>query len=177
MPADHRRSNRAGDVDVAGRDVRYQGPQRVKRRFHANFFLLLDLKLDLVHRDVSRTLDHDLHVVTPSDARQFSKGFQFRELRRVTSVGNRTRSEPVAQRESYVVFSKNAADAFEVLIEKILLMILDHPFRENGAAAAYDSSYAACCQRNVLDQNARVNSHVVYALLCLLLDYFEHQRG
>ena len=97
IPADHRRPDGTGDVVIPGCDVRYQRPQRIEGRFKADLFLFLHLQLDLVHRDVSRPLDHDLHVVPPRDLRQLSQSFEFRKLCSVTGIGNRSGAEPVAE--------------------------------------------------------------------------------
>ncbi len=56
-------------------------------------------------------------------------------------------------------------------------MVLDHPLGEDGTAAADDAGDAAGGQRNVLDQDAGMDSHVIDALLGLLLDDFEHERS
>jgi hypothetical protein len=132
------------------------------------------LQLNLVHRDVSRPFDHDLHVVTPGDPGQFSQGFKFCKLGRVTGIGNRPRTEPVAERESNIIFLEDPANTLEVLIQKILFVILHHPFRQNGAAATDDSGYAVCRQGDVLNQYACVDRHIVDALLRLFLDDLEH---
>ena len=53
-------------------------------------------------------------------------------------------------------------------------MVLHHPLGENRAAAADDSRDALGGQRNVLDQHARVDGHVIHALLGLLFDHLQH---
>ena len=65
VPADHGRANGAGDVVVAGSDVRDQRAERVERRFVAQFDFFFHLQLDLVERDVARAFDHYLHVMLP----------------------------------------------------------------------------------------------------------------
>src|SRR5947208_6272911 len=53
-------------------------------------------------------------------------------------------------------------------------MVMRHPLRENGSATTHDSRDALRDQRQILDQHASVNSHVIHALLSLFLDYFKH---
>ena len=53
-------------------------------------------------------------------------------------------------------------------------MVVSHPLRENGAAAAHDAGDALGNQRQILDQHAGVNRHVVHALRGLLFDHFQH---
>ena len=95
MPADHRGSNRAGDVVVAGSDVRDERAKRVERRFVAPFHFLVDLLLNFVHGNVAGAFNHDLDIVLPGFFCEFAKDFQFSELRFVARVGNRTRPQSI----------------------------------------------------------------------------------
>ena len=52
-------------------------------------------------------------------------------------------------------------------------MVFDHPFGENRAAAADDAGYAVFGERNVLDENASMDCHIIHTLLGLLFDDFE----
>ena len=49
-----------------------------------------------------------------------------------------------------------------------------HPLRQQRAAAAHDARDAVAHQRQEFAQHARVDRHVIHALLGLLLDHFEH---
>ena len=72
VPADHRRSDGARDVIVAGRDVGGERTERVERRFAAQAKLLVHVVLDQVHRHMPGSLDHRLHVVLPRDLRELA---------------------------------------------------------------------------------------------------------
>ena len=61
-----RGANSRGDVVIAGRNVRHQRAEHVKRRFVTDFPFLLNVHLDQVHRNVARPFDHDLAAVLPS---------------------------------------------------------------------------------------------------------------
>ncbi len=87
MPADHRRADRRSDVVVARRDIGDQRSQRIERRVMAQLALLDHLQLDLVERNVSRTLDHHLNVVLPGRLRQFAQRLQFGKLRLIARIG------------------------------------------------------------------------------------------
>ena len=56
-------------------------------------------------------------------------------------------------------------------------MVVGHPLGKDGAAAADDAGDALGNQRQILDQHAGVDRHVVDALLGLLFDDFEHDVG
>ena len=73
--------------------------------------------------------------------------------------------------------AKNFGDVVEALVEEVLLVVVRHPLRQDRAAAADDAGDALGDQRQVLDQHAGVDGHVVHALLGLLLDDFEHDVG
>src|SRR5579863_1125248 len=73
---------------------------------------------------------------------------------------------------------EDLADVFEALVQHVLLMVLYHPLGQDRAAAAHDTGDAPGGERDVLDEDAGVDGHVIHALLGLLLDYFQHDaRG
>ncbi len=55
--------------------------------------------------------------------------------------------------------------------------MMGHPLRQDRAAAAYDAGDPLRYQRQVLDEHAGVDRHVVHALRGLLLDHFQHDVG
>ncbi len=75
------------------------------------------------------------------------------------------------------MLGENLGDVVEALVEEILLVVVRHPLRQDRAAAADDAGDALGDQRQVLDQHAGVDGHVVDALLGLLFDDFEHDVG
>jgi hypothetical protein len=56
--------------------------------FVAEVHFLLDLHLDLVHRNVAGAFDHHLHIVLPGLFRQLSQRLELGELRFVAGVGD-----------------------------------------------------------------------------------------
>ena len=99
--------------------------------------------------------------------------FSSAELRFVGGVGDGAGAEAVAEREADVVLRHDFHDAVEVLVEEVLLVVVGHPLREDGAAAAHDAGDALRDHGHVLDEHAGVDGEVVDALLRLLLDDFE----
>src|SRR5579884_1902666 len=167
VPADHRRTDRTGDVIVPRRDVGNERPERVERRFFTDLELLVHVLFDEVHWNVSGAFDHDLHVVSPRNIRELAQRFELGELRRIVRIRGASRTQPVAQRERDVVRLHNLADLFEMRVEEVLLVMREAPLRQNGTAAGNDSGDAICRQRHVPQQNAGMNGKVIYALLRL----------
>ena len=99
---------------------------------------------------------------------------EFGELGFVAGVGHATGAQSVAEGEADVVLLENLDDIVEALVEEVLLVVVGHPLRENCAAAADDAGDALRDQRQVLDQHAGVDGHVIDALRGLLFDDFEH---
>ena len=118
--------------------------------------------------------DHDLHVVLPGDFGEFAQGLQLGELRLIAGVGDAAGAQAIAQGEADVVLREDLADVLETFVQHVLLVILDHPLGQDGSAAAHDSGDALRGHRDVLDEHAGMDGHVVDALLGLLLDDFEH---
>jgi hypothetical protein len=89
----------------------------------------------MVHRHVARAFVHDLDVVLPCDARQFSLRLELRELRLVIRIRNRPGTQPVAEGERDVVHAHDLADFAEMRVRKILLMMGKAPLGEDRATA------------------------------------------
>ena len=86
IPADHRRTDAAGDVVVAGRNVGGERSERVERRFAAPLELLGHVFLDHVQWHVARAFVHHLHTFGPRAPGQFALPFEFAELRLIVRV-------------------------------------------------------------------------------------------
>ncbi len=176
--AEHGRARVAGhggadggrDVVVAGRDVGDERPQHVERGLVALLDLALDVHGDLVERHVPRPLHHHLHVLLPGLARQVAEGPELRELRGVAGVGQAAGTQAVAQGERHVVLPRDLQDLVVVHEERVLLAVVDHPLRVQGAAARHDASDAVLHQGQVLVEDSAMDGHVVHALLGLVLD-------
>src|SRR5437870_11681178 len=91
--------------------------------------LLLHVLFDEMHRDVARPLVHDLAAVLPGDLRQLALRLQLGELRLVVGVGDRSRTQAVAEAEGDVVCGHELADLAEARVEKILLVMREAPLR------------------------------------------------
>jgi len=118
--------------------------------------------------------DHHLHVVFPGLFGELAQGFQLGELGLVAGVGDAAGTQSVPQRKGDVVLPEDLADVFEALVEHVLPVVLHHPLGQDGAAAADDAVMRRVVERDMLDQHAGVDGHVVHALLALLLDDVQH---
>ena len=76
----------------------------------------------------------------------------------VARVGEAARPEAVAERVGDVVLAHDRADLVEELEHRVLLAVVDHPLREQRAAARDDAGDARADQREVLAQHARRGS-------------------
>ncbi len=83
--------------------------------------------------------DHHLHVVLPGFFRQLAQSLQFGELGFVAGIGDAAGTQAVAQRKADVILLENLADVVEAFVEEILLVVVRHPLRQDGAAAAHDA--------------------------------------
>ena len=62
VPAGECRADAARDVVVAGGEIGHERAEDVERRAVADFDLLLDVHLNLIHRDVTGAFDHHLRT-------------------------------------------------------------------------------------------------------------------
>ena len=95
---------------------------------------------------------------------------QLGELGLVVGVGDRARTQPVAEREGDVVGGEDLAQLLEVRVEEVLLVVGQAPGGQDRPAPADDAGHALGGQRHVAQQHAGVDGHVVDALLGLLDD-------
>ena len=167
-PADHRGADRRGDVVVAGRDIGDQRPQRIERRFAAQLHLEIDVLLDLVHPDMAGAFDHRLDIVLPRDLRELAERLELRQLGAIVRVRRRARAQAIAERERDIVLFHHLADALELGVEEVLLVVREAPLRHDRTAARHDAGHPVRGQRDVRHPDARVDREVIDALLRLL---------
>ena len=163
------------DVVVARRDVRDERSEHVARRVAAEALLELHVRLDLVVRHVARSLDHDLDAALPGAVHELAERDELRELAAVRRVGRAPRAHAIAKADGHIVLLADVEDVIVVLVERVLHLVVQHPARDEGAAAAHDVHDAALAA-HALDGAARdaaVQRHEVRAIFCLLLDRLE----
>ena len=120
VAGDLRGADRAGDVVIAWCDVGDQRSQRVERGSVAELLLTLHVLAHQMQRDVARTLDHHLHIVTPGAPGQLRQGVQLGELCLVVRVGDGPGAQPVAQREGDVVGGEDLTELVVMGVEEVL---------------------------------------------------------
>src|SRR3954447_16294162 len=110
VPAYHRRADRAGDVIVAGRNIRGERPEGVEWRFVTPLELFLHVLFDHVHGDVARAFVHHLHMLRPGALSQLALRVQFRELRLIIGVSNTAWTQTVADGKADIVGGHDLTD-------------------------------------------------------------------
>ena len=75
------------------------------------------------------------------------------------------------------MLGEDFANIVKAVVEEILLVVVGHPLCQDRAAAAHDAGDAFRNHRQILDEHAGMDGHVVHALLGLLFDDFEHDVG
>src|SRR5215469_17182384 len=100
--------------------------------------LLVHILLDHLHRDMTRALVHHLDAMFPGSASELTLSVELGELRFVVGVGNRAGAQPVTDRKGDIVRSHDLANFVPMRIEKVLLMMSQTPFRQDGTAPRHD---------------------------------------
>ena len=112
--------------------------------------------------------DHHLAALVPGDLGQLAQRLQLRELRAIVGVGDRARTQAVAERERHVILAHDVADLVELLVEEALAMAREAPARHDRAAARDDAGHALRGQRHIGQAHAGVDGEIIDALLGLL---------
>src|SRR5689334_12754548 len=162
---------------VTRRNVRYERSKCVERRLITDFLHPFHVHLDLMHRDMSGSFDHHLNVPRPRPSGELTQSIELGELRAITGVGDAAGTQTVAERDSNVVIAEDVEHVVESLVERILFPVRHHPYGVQRTTAADDAGDAPVDEWQVLDQDSRMERHVVNALLRLVLDHVEQVVG
>ena len=100
-------------------------------------------------------LDHHLHVLRPGASGELAQRPQLGELGLVAGVGQAARAQAVAQAQGHVVAAGDVAEVVEALVERVLAPVVQHPLRQQAAAAADDAGDPSLRQRHVLAAGGR----------------------
>src|SRR6185369_9897966 len=144
VPADHGRTDGAGYMIVAGRDVGRERAERVEWRFVTPFELFLHVLFDHVHGNVARAFVHYLHMMRPRALGELALRIQFSELRLIICVSNTAWPQAVANGKADVIRGHDLANFVPVRIEKTFLMMRKTPLGHDRAAARNDFGRTPC---------------------------------
>ncbi len=75
----------------------------------ANFDLLLDVHIDLVHWNMAWAFNHALRSLLERTGDATSKNLKFRELRRVAGISNRARTQTITETPRNVILLHDVA--------------------------------------------------------------------
>src|SRR5262249_34477982 len=153
VPARQCGTYRGCDVIVPGRDVGHEWTKYVKRGLAAFDRLLLHVHGDLVHWDVPGTLDHHLAAPRPGAPGELAQRLELGKLSRIGSVGDRARPEAIAQAPRDVVLPHDVTEVIEAAVDRVFLLVSDHPLGHERPAARDDSGHAVRCERDVLAED------------------------
>src|SRR4029078_730926 len=112
--------------------------------------------------------DHHLAALLPGYSRESSWRCERGKLRTVVSVGDRTGTQAVAERERDVIFAHDVADLVESVVEEALFVPRQAPLGHDRAAARDDAGDAIGGQWHVCKAHAGVDGEIVDTLFALL---------
>ena len=160
------------DVVIARCDVGDQRSEDIERCAHAQRLLYFHVCRNLVERNVTRTLDHDLYVVRPCALGQLAQTNQLLDLADIGRVSQTARTAGVAQRYGDVILLTDVQNLVKVLVERVLLAGHAHPGKDKAAAAADDVHLTLVLADllNGLAGDAAVQGDKVHAVLSVQTD-------
>ena len=171
----HGPSDRSDDVVVAGGDIGHQRTEDVEGRIVAEPLLQPHVHGDLVQRDVPGTLHHALDAGLAGPQDQMAQRHQLGELRLVGGVVDAPGPEAVPEGQRELVLAGHLQEVVEVLVERVLLLVVEDPRRQERTAAGHHVGGPAgpLEPSDALLGDAAVDGHEVHAVLRMLLDSVE----
>ena len=124
---------------------------------------------------MARPLDHHLHTTRATAVDEFAENVELAKLCGIACVGQAAGPQAIAKRNSHIVFDKNIKNLIPMRIKRILDLVLHHPFGHNRAAAGDDAHDALHRNRNVLEEETRMERHEVDALFRLRTNDIEKE--
>ena len=123
---------------------------------------------------MTRSLHHHLHALSPRALGELANRCKLGKLRRVSRVGKTAGTQAIANGKCHVIAAHDGANTFPTFVHDILPVVNQHPLGQQTSAAAHDANQAILDKRQVLLQNAGVNSEVIHALLGLMFQRFQN---
>ena len=167
-------ANATCDVVVARKNIRDQRPKHIERRAVAKSSLQFHVVFNLIQRNVTGSLHHHLHALSPRALGEFTNRRKLSKLRRISRVGKTAGTQAIANGKCHVIAAHDGANTLPTFVHHILSVVNQHPLGQQTSAAAHDANQTILDQRQVLLQNARVNGEVINALLGLMFKRFQN---
>src|SRR4030095_104408 len=124
--------------------------------------------LNQVHGDMPWAFNHGLYVMLPGNLRQLTQCFKLSKLGLIVRIGNGAGPKSVAEAERDVVGFHDFADLFKMRVEKVLGMMGQAPFGQDGTTTRNDTRHPFGCQWDIAQSYASVNGEIVHTLFGLL---------
>lgn len=142
----------------------------------AEALLELHIRFDLVERHVARPFAHDLDAAGPGALGQFPESEEFLDLGAVRRVSQAARTETVSQGDGDIVGFTNVQDIIVIFVKRIFFFVVEHPARNEAAAAADDVHDTAFLGQLFQDhlRNAAVDGEEIGAVFGLAADGVQH---
>ena len=116
---------------------------------------------------MTRPFDHGLDLMLPGQPGQFTKRLQLAKLGRIVGVGDRARTQAVAQAERDIVGFHDLTDVCKVGIQEVLLVVGQTPLGHDRATSRDDAGQTGGGQRHIAQQHPGMNGKIIHTLLGL----------
>ena len=138
----------------------------------AKTFFKFHICRNLIYRHMSRTFNHNLHILFPSTFCQNAKLDKLCNLWRVCRIMCRTRTASVTKTDCYIIFCKYVKHLVIILIKRIFIACHFHPSKNQRTASWNDICKTAARFFKYLSSSAIyacVNCHKVNTLFSVSL--------
>ena len=126
------------DVVITRCDIGNKRSEYIERSTHADGLLNFHVCSNLIERNVSRTFNHNLNIVSPCTFGEFTQTDKLFDLADICGISQTSWTAGITERDSNVMFFADIKDFIEIFIERVFFAGHAHPCKDKASATAYD---------------------------------------
>ena len=103
----------------------------------------MNIRHNLIQGYMPRPLHHHLNARVPGTLHQLAQSEQLLDLRTVSSICKTSRTHAITQTQSHVILKSDLQQTIEMLIQRVLFPVMQHPGNGENAPSGDNSAAPA----------------------------------
>mmetsp|Transcript_36510 Transcript_36510/g.88489 ORF Transcript_36510/g.88489 Transcript_36510/m.88489 type:complete len:474 (+) Transcript_36510:709-2130(+) len=161
-------SNGGGNVIITRGNISSEGSQGVEWSLVTPVQLVSHVLWDLIKRNVSRSLVHDLYILGPSTGGEFSLKLKLSKLRFIIGIIDGSGTETITDGKGDIIFSTDIKNIIPMLVGEVLFVVEDIPLGVDGSSTRNNACHSANSHWYETKKNGSMDGEVINSLLGLL---------